>query len=200
MSLALLFEDSIVAILQAKQGDPSPAQAIFDSLDSVAENAQAKGLGYTKASIDSGKLAVAALGDSVLLKKGIASGLVGLVDDEKAGTISTVFYEKFRELKKDPNLRSDRLLQETLEIYCLCLLLGFEGDNPPNSKKEITAAKDLVEDLMGAKPALSVGSMYFKEPATSGYDKVARALFWSIPIGCVLIVLWLFVFHLMGRV
>jgi type VI secretion system protein ImpK len=146
-NLALLYQGFLTGIvrLQARRQQLGDPEAFRDRMKSALRDVQreATALGYATEDIEGAEFAIVATLDEVILacdepgrqqwaKRTLA---VDLYDEAAAGD---VFFEKLESLK---TRRSTQQLADLLEVYVLCLLLGFEGRHT-GRKGEIHAAID----------------------------------------------------------
>jgi type VI secretion system protein ImpK len=133
-SLASCYENAITTVLRlsALEGQPLPNSQgfrtnILAALKSALE--QAKGYGYSSDSNQLACFAVVALLDESVLKlqsPAFADWAQRPVQEEMFGhnRAGEVFFDNLRSLLARPDSQDTA---EILEVYCLCMLLGFRG-------------------------------------------------------------------------
>jgi type VI protein secretion system component VasF len=94
-----------------------------------------------------------------------------LFNETKSGE---AFYKRLRKLR-ERNSRSHELA-DVLEIFCLCLLLGFEGDETEDRRVWIRELVIEIAATRGKLPTLSAGASNLLESIPQHYDKPTRWL------------------------
>lgn len=163
--LALLYEPVFTVIARVYTGrepvrDPERFRdGMLDGLRRIRESATRRG--YSPADIDAGNFAVVAFVDEAILT---APG--GGAEDWKGKTLceeiyglrdaGEVFFKRLEALRARPDSHE---LGEVLEIYYLCLLMGYEGRFGGTGKGEllqlILNLRERIEFVLGRKAELS---------------------------------------------
>jgi type VI secretion system protein ImpK len=163
--LAFLYQGLLTIIVRLQAGrEQIPEAESFRArakkllLDAESE---AKRVGYEADDIKDASLAVIAFLDSVVLHTSEAahaewvrqSLAQDLLEVANAGE---VFFEKLDELL---GRRNSRDLADVLEVYALCLLLGFEGRYSERQRAELNSIKDRarrrIDEIRGKPDLLS---------------------------------------------
>jgi type VI secretion system protein ImpK len=157
--LALIFQEAITAIVRLRAGrQTAPDAATFrgqmrDALEAAAR--QARDLGYTPGDIRSATFAVVAFLDESILNShqpSFADWVRQPLQEELFGThvAGVVFFENISELVARPDSAA---LSDVLEVYILCLLLGFCGRHTGGRRGEligiVTTLRDRVRRIRG---------------------------------------------------
>jgi type VI secretion system protein ImpK len=132
--LAICFQEAITAIVRLRAGREAVTDAVQfrarmrDALQLAAVEARDKG-GYTASDIRSATFAVVAFLDESVLNSGIttlADWARKPLQEELFGThiAGDVFFENLGQVLARPD---SPMLPDVLEVYSLCLLLGFAG-------------------------------------------------------------------------
>lgn len=132
-NLAATFQAALTNIVRLRSrrlrmtSEASFRREVTELLESAED--EAKGLGYSPESVADGKFAVVTfLDNSVLDSRNPAFVQWGglLLEQECFGTNNggQIFFERLQRLLDQP---ASRELADTLEVYQLCLLLGFRG-------------------------------------------------------------------------
>jgi type VI secretion system protein ImpK len=172
--LALLFEGILTVIGRVHTGrqrvqDPEDFRArMKQALAEVATTAARRG--YTSGDVQEGTFAVVAFLDEAILTApdSSAANWVGkslgeeLFDQRSAGEL---FFKRLESLRTN---RDSRDLAEILEVYYLCLLLGYEGKFAGGSKGELLQLmanlRDRIERILGRDPEFSPDTTLSNEP------------------------------------
>lgn len=163
--LALLYEGILTVIGRVQSGrqrvqDPEDFRSrMKQALAEVASTAARRG--YSAEDVNEGKFAVVAFLDEAVLAAPDSSGgyWVGknlaeeLFDQRNAGE---VFFKRLEALRTNSDSEQ---LAEVLEVYYLCLLLGYEGKFAGGSKGELLQLmanlRDRIDRILGAEPEFS---------------------------------------------
>jgi len=163
--LALLYEGILTVIGRVQTGrqkvqDPEDFRArMKQALAEVASTAARRG--YSAEDVQEGKFAVVAFLDEAVLAAPDSSGgyWVGknlaeeLFDQRNAGE---VFFKRLEALRANSDSEQ---LAEVLEVYYLCLLLGYEGKFAGGSRGELLQLmanlRDRIERILGVDPEFS---------------------------------------------
>jgi type VI secretion system protein ImpK len=163
--LALLYEGILTVIGRVQTGrqrvqDPEDFRArMKQALAEVASTAARRG--YSAEDVQEGKFAVVAFLDEAVLAAPDSGGgyWVGkslaeeLFDQRNAGE---VFFKRLEALRTHSDSEQ---LAEVLEVYYLCLLLGYEGKFAGGSRGELLQLmanlRDRIERILGAEPEFS---------------------------------------------
>jgi len=97
------------------------------------------------------------------------------------------FYKRLKKLR-DRNSRSPELV-DVLEVFCLCLLLGFEGDQKEDREAWIRELVIEITETRGKLASLSLGRSNLSEPTSKVFDKPTRwlhAVSWAVVIMAVI--------------
>ena len=163
--LALLYEGILTVIGRVQTGrqrvqDPEDFRdRMRQALAEVASTAARRG--YSAEDVQEGKFAVVAFLDEAILAAPDSSGgyWVGkslaeeIFDQRNAGE---VFFKRLEALRTN---RDSEQLAEVLEVYYLCLLLGYEGKFAGGSRGELLQLmanlRDRIERILGVEPDFS---------------------------------------------
>jgi type VI secretion system protein ImpK len=164
-NLALAYQSLLTAIvrIQAGRQNVTESEAFRKRTKAALEEVQREGakLGYDNSDIRETHFAVVAFLDSVILnsnepirteweRKTLQEELFGQTD---AGV---VFFEKLERLR---SRRDSTQLADMLEVFLLCLLLGFEGRFSGGLRGELYSITDRlrsrIEDIRGRNHRLS---------------------------------------------
>lgn len=171
--LALLYEGILTATVRVQSGrqqvqDPEHFRTrMKQALREIASTAARKG--YSAEDVQEANFAVVAfLDESVLTadpcatewaRKSLGEDLFG---QRSAGE---VFFKRLESLRAN---RDSQSLAEVLEVYYLCLLLGYEGKFAGGSKAELqllmTNLRDRIERIFGRNPEFSPDGALPDEP------------------------------------
>lgn len=171
--LALLYEGILTATVRVQSGrqqvqDPETFRArMKQALREIASAAARKG--YSAEDVQEANFAVVAfLDESVLTADPCASEWAqkslgeDLFGQRSAGE---VFFKRLDTLRAN---RDSASLAEVLEVYYLCLLLGYEGKFAGGSKAELqllmTNLRDRIERIFGRNPEFSPDGALPDEP------------------------------------
>ena len=171
--LALLYEGILTATVRVQSGrqqvqDPENFRTrMKQALREIASAAARKG--YTAEDVQEANFAVVAfLDESVLTADPCASEWAQKsLGDELFGQRSAgeVFFKRLETLRAN---RDSKSLAEVLEVYYLCLLLGYEGKFAGGSKAELqllmTNLRDRMERIFGRNPEFSADGALPDEP------------------------------------
>jgi type VI secretion system protein ImpK len=171
--LALLYEGILTATVRVQSGrqqvqDPENFRSrMKQALREIASAAARKG--YSAEDVQEANFAVVAfLDESVLTADPCASEWAqkslgeDLFGQRSAGE---VFFKRLETLRAN---RDSASLAEVLEVYYLCLLLGYEGKFAGGSKAELqllmTNLRDRIERIFGRNPEFSPDGALPDEP------------------------------------
>ena len=171
--LALLYEGILTATVRVQSGrqqvqDPENFRSrMKQALREIASAAARKG--YSAEDVQEANFAVVAfLDESVLTSDPCASEWAqkslgeDLFGQRSAGE---VFFKRLETLRAN---RDSASLAEVLEVYYLCLLLGYEGKFAGGSKAELqllmTNLRDRIERVFGRNPEFSPDGALPDEP------------------------------------
>lgn len=135
-----------------------------------AEN-EAKRVGYEADDIKDASLAIVAFLDSVVLNSseaGRAEWIRQSLAEElfQIANAGEVFFEKLEELR---GRRNSQDLADVLEVYVLCLLLGFEGRYSERQRAELDSVRDKtrrrIDDIRGRPELLSASAQLPESPS-----------------------------------
>lgn len=135
-----------------------------------AEN-EAKRVGYEADDIKDASLAIVAFLDSVVLNSseaGRAEWIRQSLAEElfQIANAGEVFFEKLEELR---GRRNSQDLADVLEVYVLCLLLGFEGRYSERQRAELDSVRDKtrrrIDDIRGRPELLSPSALLPESPS-----------------------------------
>lgn len=201
-NLALLFQEVLTAIerLRANRQSVSDAEAFRQHNREALRTAanQAAAAGYAPEDIKSATFAaVAFLDESVLNSQNpvFTDWLRKPLQEELFGThvAGEVFYHNLQQLLTR-NDSSD--LADVLEVYFLCLLLGFGGRYGGGNRGELKQVMDTTADkirrIRGRLGPLAPAAALPEERVRSGKDPWVGRLGWAA-IGAALLVVVLFV-------
>jgi len=187
--LALLYEGILTVIGRVQTGrqrvqDPEDFRVrMKQALAEVASTAARRG--YSAEDVQEGKFAVVAFLDEAILAAPDSSGgyWVGknlaeeLFDQRNAGE---VFFKRLEALRTNSDSEQ---LAEVLEVYYLCLLLGYEGKFAGGSKGELLQLmanlRDRIERILGVEPEFSPDRLLTLEaapPAVAAADPLSLQL------------------------
>jgi type VI secretion system protein ImpK len=163
--LALFYEGMLTAIVRVQSGRQRiPDSDAFrsrmkDALKEIAQVAARRG--YTKAMTQEANFAVVAFLDEVVLSTHWAGHTLWarkslqeeLFEQRSAGELFFKHLEELRAHHDSPELA------EVLEVYYLCLLLGYEGRYAAGSKAELHILMDNVREridrILGPQPEVA---------------------------------------------
>src|SRR5215469_4250085 len=171
--LALLYEGILTATVRVQSGrqrvqDPENFRTrMKQALREIASTAARKG--YSAEDVQEANFAVVAFLDEAVLtadpcatewaQKSLGEDLFG---QRSAGE---VFFKRLETLRAN---RDSQSLAEVLEVYYLCLLLGYEGKFAGGSKAELqllmTNLRDRIERIFGRNSEFSQDGMLPNEP------------------------------------
>lgn len=194
--LALLYEGILTAIVRMQSGRQQLQSAeafrerIKDALKNIADAAARRG--YSRQSVEEASFAVVAFLDEVVLSSQ-SGGQVQwarknlqeeLFDQRSAGEL---FFKHLEELRAH---HDSTQLAEVLEVYYLCLLLGYEGRYASGSKGELHIMMDNVrekiERVLGRQADFSPDWKPPETQAPAAPDPLPRRLRMSAVAGLVL--------------
>jgi type VI secretion system protein ImpK len=174
-NLAFLYQGLLTIIVRLQAGrEQIPDAPSFRArakkllLDAQSE---AKRVGYEADDIKDASLAVIAFLDSVVLNSseaGRAEWVRQSLADEllEVANAGEVFFDKLDEIR---GRRNSQELADVLEVYALCLLLGFEGRYSERQRAELSLVKDKVrrriDDIRGKPELLSPNGALPDKPA-----------------------------------
>ena len=171
--LALLYEGILTAVVRVQSGrqqmqdQESFRTRMKQALREIASGAARKG--YSAEDIQEANFAVVAFLDETVLtadpnatewaRKSLGEELFG---QRSAGE---VFFRRLETLRAN---RDSQSLAEVLEVYYLCLLLGYEGKFAGGSKAELqllmSNLRDRIERIFGRNPEFSPDGVAPSEP------------------------------------
>lgn len=174
--LALLYEGILTAIVRVQTGrqqvqEPESFRTrMKQALREIASTAARKG--YSAEDVQEANFAVVAFLDETVLTADAcatewARRSLGeeLFDQRSAGEL---FFKRLETLRAN---RDSQSLAEVLEVYYLCLLLGYEGKFAGGSKAEIqllmTNLRERIERIFGRNPEFSPDGALPDEPIAS---------------------------------
>ena len=175
--LALLYEGILTAIVRVQTGrqqvedSESFRSRMKQALREIASTAARKG--YSAEDVQEADFAVVAFLDETILsaQDGNSSQWAGkslgeeLYDQRSAGEL---FFKRLETLRAN---RDSQELAEVLEVYYLCLLLGYEGKFAGDSKAELqllmSNLRERIERIFGHNPGFSTDSALPDEPIDS---------------------------------
>jgi type VI secretion system protein ImpK len=142
--LALCFQESITAIVRLRAGRQSATDAVQfrqemrAALEAAARDARDLG-GYTSADVRCATFAVVAFLDESILNSrdpAFADWARQPLQEELFGihVAGEVFFENLQELLARPD---SSVLADLLEVYSLCLILGFAGRHSGGRRSEL---------------------------------------------------------------
>ena len=154
---------TIIVRLQAGREQIPEAQGFRARAKKVLLDAEseAKRVGYETDDIKDASLAIVAFLDSVVLNSseaGRAEWIRQSLAEElfQVANAGEVFFDKLDELR---GRRSSQDLADVLEVYVLCLLLGFEGRYSERQRAELNSVRDRtrrrIDDIRGKPDQLS---------------------------------------------
>ena len=205
-NLALVFQEVLTAIerLRAIRQSVTDAQAFRhhnrEALRTAAN--QAAAAGYAPDDVKSATFAVVAfLDESVLNSQNpiFADWLRKPLQEELFGThvAGEVFYQNLQQLLA----RTDSAdLADVLEVYFLCLLLGFGGryggGNRGELKQVMDATAEKIRRIRGRSGPLSPAAALPEERIRAGEDPWVRRFGWTAAIAAALVVVLFILFKL----
>ena len=176
--LALLYEGILTAIVRVQTGrqqveDPESFRTrMKQALREIASTAARKG--YSAEDVQEADFAIVAFLDETILtaQDGSASEWAGkslgeeLYNQRSAGEL---FFKRLETLRAN---RDSQDLAEVLEVYYLCLLLGYEGKFAGDSKAELqllmSNLRERIERIFGQSPGFSPDAALPDELIESG--------------------------------
>ena len=205
-NLALFFQEVLTAIerLRANRQSVTDAQAFRQHNREVLRTAanQAAGAGYDPEDVKSATFAVVAfLDESVLNSQNpiFSDWLRKPLQEELFGThvAGEVFYQNLQKLLTRPDSAD---LADVLEVYFLCLLLGFGGryggGNRGELKQVLDATAEKIRRIRGRSGPLAPAAMLPDERVRMGSDPWVRRLSWAAGGAALLVVILFIVFKL----
>jgi len=202
-NLALLYQGLLTGIIRIK----SQRQNVSDgasfrrrtkaALQEVERVAAATG--YDNRDVRDTHLAVVAFLDAVMLhskdpvraeweRMPLALELFGYAD---AGV---VFFEKLEQFR---SRRNSEQLADVLEVYLLCLLLGYEGRYASGQRGELEATMESlrmrIDDMRGPRPSLSPSGDLPYAPAPAPFVKPRRDTLVFVTLALVILTILSFV-------
>jgi type VI secretion system protein ImpK len=174
--LALLYEGILTAIVRVQTGRQQVQELegfrtrMKQALREIASTAARKG--YSAEDVQEAHFAVVAFLDETVLtadphatewaRKSLGEELF---DQRSAGEL---FFKRLETLRAN---RDSQSLAEVLEVYYLCLLLGYEGKFAGGSKAELqllmTNLRERIERIFGRNPEFSPDGALPDEPVAS---------------------------------
>jgi type VI secretion system protein ImpK len=174
--LALLYEGILTAIVRVQTGRQQVQELegfrtrMKQALREIASTAARKG--YSAEDVQEANFAVVAFLDETVLtadphatewaRKSLGEELF---DQRSAGEL---FFKRLETLRAN---RDSQSLAEVLEVYYLCLLLGYEGKFAGGSKAELqllmTNLRERIERIFGRNPEFSPDGALPDEPVAS---------------------------------
>jgi type VI secretion system protein ImpK len=174
--LALLYEGILTAIVRVQTGRQQVQELegfrtrMKQALREIASTAARKG--YSAEDVQEANFAVVAFLDETVLtadphatewaRKSLGEELF---DQRSAGEL---FFKRLETLRAN---RDSQSLAEVLEVYYLCLLLGYEGKFAGGSKAELqllmTNVRERIERIFGRNPEFSPDGALPDEPVAS---------------------------------
>ncbi len=172
--LALLYEGIFTAIVRVQTGrqqvlDPESFRArMKQALAEIGSTAARRG--YSAADVQEANFAVVAfLDETVLTARDVSAAQWAgkslgeeLFDQRSAGEL---FFKRLETLRAN---RDSRELAEVLEVYYLCLLLGYEGKFAGGPKAELqllmSNLRERIERIFGRNPEFSPDAALPDEP------------------------------------
>jgi type VI secretion system protein ImpK len=172
--LALLYEGILTAIVRVQTGRQQVQDAegfrarMKQALREIASTAARRG--YSAEDVDDGNFAVVAFLDEAILTtpdnnvSQWAGKSLGqeLFDQRSAGEL---FFKRLETLRAN---RDSQQLAEVLEVYYLCLLLGYEGKFAGGAKGELqllmSNLRERIERIFGRNPEFSPDATLPDEP------------------------------------
>jgi type VI secretion system protein ImpK len=174
-NLAFLYQGllTIIVRLQAGRDQIPEAQSFRGKAKKLLQDAEseAKRVGYEADDIKDASLAVIAFLDSVVLNSseaGRAEFLRQSLADEllEVANSGEVFFER---LDQTLGRRNSPDVADVLEVYALCLLLGFEGRYSERQRAELNSVKEKtrrrIDDIRGKPDLLSPTAILPDAPA-----------------------------------
>lgn len=204
-NLALVFQEMLTAVvrLRSNRQAVNDAEAFRNQVRQAIRLADQEGrkLGYTEEDIRLGVFAVVAFLDESILNLQnpvFADWVRKPLQEELFGrhTAGEIFFEQLQHLL---GRRETTELADLLEVYQLCLLLGFVGRYSISGRGDLRAIIEAVHDKIRRirKPRGEI-SPNWQVPeqrfAQGGVDPWVRRLQW-VALGCGLTVLILFVIY-----
>lgn len=205
-NLALFFQEVLTAIerLRANRQSVTDAQAFRqhnrDALRTAAS--QAAAAGYASEDVKSATFAVVAfLDESVLNSQNPIFGdwLRKPLQEELFGThiAGEVFYQNLQQLLERPDSAD---LADVLEVFFLCLLLGFGGRYGGGNRGELKQVMDTTAEkirrIRGRLGPLAPAALLPEERIRAGSDPWVRRLGWAAAIAAGLVVVLFILFKL----
>ena len=205
VNLALVFQEvfTVTVRLRANRQTVTDAEQFRNQIRAAlkASDRDGKSLGYTDDDIRLGIFAVVAFLDETVLNLRnpvFADWVRRPLQEELFGqhTAGEIF---FQHLQKILGRREIPETADLLEVYYLCLLLGFQGRYSVTGKGELRALMGAIDDKMRrirkTRPDLSPAwEIAGRMVTTSATDVWARRFGWAA-IGCAGLALLLFVFY-----
>ena len=204
-NLALAYQETLTSIVRLKTNRQSVSDAPYFRQQFIQAlklaNEEGRSLGYSDESISLGRFAVVAFLDETVLnlrnpafadwaRKPLQQELSG---EHKGGE---VFFEKLDRLMRQPDSPH---LADLLEVYLLCLTLGFAGKYSISGRGELLSLRQALMSrigrIRGRAPELAPHWRPGAEPhLSSGSDTWTRPMLY-LTVGCAILIALLFVFY-----
>ncbi len=200
-NLALAYQETITPIVRLRSGRQSVQDAAYfreqfvDALKLAKEEARAGG--YTDAEIRDGRFAVAAFLDETILnlQNPVFSDWVRRPLQEELFGVHVggeVFFQNVDRLMREPDAPR---LADVLEVYLLCLCLGYAGKYSLSSRGELDSLRQTlagrIRRIRGEAAELSPAWRPAAMTVTASSDNLGRYLAWAA-LASVLLVALLF--------
>lgn len=204
-NLALAYQETLTPVVRLRSGRQTVTDAAFfreqfiEALKLAKE--EGRNRGYTDNEIRDGRFAVAAFLDETILNlrsPAFADWVRRPLQEELFGThvAGEVFFQNVDRLMREPDAPR---LADVLELYLLCICLGFAGKYSISGRGELQALRQSmlarIQRIRGEAPELSPAwrPVEAAHSATAG-DPWLRPLLWTT-VGSVVLVLGLFGFY-----
>jgi type VI secretion system protein ImpK len=201
-NLALAYQETFTSIVRLRSGRQTPSDSAYfreqfiEALKLAQEEGRARG--YSDAEIRHGRFAVTVFLDETILnlrKPVFADWARRPLQEEffRGHTGGEVFFQNIEEVMREPDAPR---LADVLEIYLLCICLGYAGKYSISGRGELSALRQSliarIRRIRGEAPEFSPAWKPVETPhsASSG-DRWLSPLLWTA-IGTVVVVLGLF--------
>jgi type VI secretion system protein ImpK len=204
-NLAMLFQEALTVVVRLRSnrqsvGDPQAFRAqISSSLNAAGQEALRRG--YASEDVRAVTFAIVAfLDESILNSHNPAFGdWVRQPLQQQMFGVDVAGEIYFRNVDHLLSRNDSQQLADTLEIYQLCLLLGFRGRHSAGSNAELRNVANIITERIhrirgGISMVLSPGATPPSEPASITADPWIRRLLWSAVACCTLAIVLFVVF------
>jgi type IV/VI secretion system ImpK/VasF family protein len=186
MTLEVLYQTVFATIVRIQSGTQKAATAeelrtsLLSYLDEVDQVLRRSAGAYTPEQLEAARFAVVAFTDEAALRapqtrirdqwvsktqKSLSHELFGETNSGEA------FYKRLEKIRGLGSLSAETI--DVLEVYCVCLLLGFEGAYTDRSVLINELVRD-IQHVRGKAPALSFGNSNLSQTVSPTPDRPVR--------------------------